>query len=631
VPQIIEEVLTGNGFTSLDYEMKLGARDYPKREYLVQFQETDLSFLSRLCEQEGIFYFFQQEEEAEKIVFADSTDAYEPLGGNDIVSFRPAPRNGGAPNVGLWLEHEAVQELSLRHTPLPKEVVLRDYNYRTPSADLRVSSEVDGEGIGTVFEYGDHYMDLEEGRALAKVRAEELRCRERIFQGTGTVRSFRPGLTYELAEHYREDWNRRYLITEVRHKGMQSMTAGNLTNAVSSYRNDFASIPADRVYRPERLTPKPRIFGTIHAKVDAAGDGEYAEVDDQGRYKVQLPFDLSGRCGGRASGYVRMAQPYAGAGMGMHFPLHKGTEVILTHIDGDPDRPIIASAVANPETAGPVSGGNQSQCAIRTGGGNGLVIEDSAGAQKISLNSPTEGSFFTMGAANSPPGFNLGTAAHMNRELGGDEMLKAGGNQIAKITGDVKSFCGKSNLSVVGGARELMVAASNQETIGGSDQVNVGGKSSMTVAGSRTVSAAKITQVARGNHAVQASANVVSKSGGKTLIKANGTLLCDGGGNVTVTSGAKATVKSKGPTVIDAQGAATLQSADKVHIKGGGTVGIQGPAVIVKGPTDLTGDMRFKGKLTQTGEITVKGATRFKGDHHVTGTSKFNGNTLEVS
>ena len=122
----------------------------------------------------------------------------------------------------------------------------------------------------------------------------------------------------------------------------------------------------------------------MNAHIDAAGSGQYAEVDNQGRYKVILPFDLNSAMGGKASSWLRMAQPYAGENHGMHFPLHKGTEVLLTFIDGDPDRPIIAAAVPNPITPSPVNSSNSTQSRITTAGGNKLHMEDQQGGEGMS-------------------------------------------------------------------------------------------------------------------------------------------------------------------------------------------------------------------------------------------------------
>jgi uncharacterized protein (DUF2345 family) len=139
----------------------------------------------------------------------------------------------------------------------------------------------------------------------------------------------------------------------------------------------------------------------MNAHIDAAGSGQYAEVDDQGRYKVILPFDLNSAMGGKASSWLRMAQPYAGENHGMHFPLHKGTEVLLTFIDGDPDRPIIAAAVPNPITPSPITSSNSTQSHVTTAGGNKLHFEDQKGRERIVMQTPNSNSLFRVGAQNT--------------------------------------------------------------------------------------------------------------------------------------------------------------------------------------------------------------------------------------
>jgi hypothetical protein len=170
------------------------------------------------------------------------------------------------------------------------------------------------------------------------------------------------------------------------------------------YHNSFSAIPEDAQFRPERTAHKPKIAGTMHAHIDAEGSGEYAELDDHGRYKIRLPFDINDDHGdGKASAFVRMAQPYAGTEHGMHFPLHKGTEVLLTFIDGDPDRPIIAGAVPNPDTMSPVTSANQSESVIKTAGDNKIRIEDRVGTERIIMETPTDNTWVRMGAPNDPP------------------------------------------------------------------------------------------------------------------------------------------------------------------------------------------------------------------------------------
>ena len=146
----------------------------------------------------------------------------------------------------------------------------------------------------------------------------------------------------------------------------------------SPYRARFTSIPATVPFRPPRRTPWPRIDGVINAHIDADSNGDYAQIDGEGRYKVKLPFDVGTTKGLASSRWIRMAQAYAGPGYGNHFPQHKGTEVLLAHVDGDPDRPIIVGAVPNAVTPGTVMDKNASQSVMQTASGIRLELEDSA-------------------------------------------------------------------------------------------------------------------------------------------------------------------------------------------------------------------------------------------------------------
>jgi type VI secretion system secreted protein VgrG len=289
-------------------------------------------------------------------------------------------------------------------------VVLKDYNYETPSLELSGQADVSTKGRGEVYLYGEHFRTPAEGARLAAVRAEELLCRERVFAGSSTVPYLRPGYTFRVPDHYRADFNGTYLTTGLAHEGSQAAyllagLGGELTAGEREpyYRNTFEAVAAGVQYRPARVTEKARLYGTLNAKVDGAGSGQYAELDGQGRYKVVLPFDQSGRKDGKASAWVRMMQPYAGAGHGMHFPLHKGTEVLLTFIDGDPDRPVIAGAVPNAETPSVVKDANQTMAAIQTGGSNKIAIEDKAGSERILMHVPNQKSFIRIGMPNDPP------------------------------------------------------------------------------------------------------------------------------------------------------------------------------------------------------------------------------------
>ena len=393
VPQIVEEVLKKHGFTSSDYEMKASRSAL---EYVCQYQESDLDFISRWLEWEGISYFCQSTEEGEKVVFSDSTGDYAPILGGSKLRYQPARANLAA----NWFGAETISRFACQHRITPAKVVLNDYNYRTPSTPLKAEADASADGVGTMYSFGGHFKDCSAGKKLAAVRAEELTCREKIYLGASDARSMRSGATFSLSNHFRDDFNTDYVCIESKHWAEQTLAFGQPGSPQASYRNEFTCIPASVLFRPKRVTPVPRIAGTINATVDAAGDGTYAEIDDQGRYKVTMPFDLSGKSGGKASRYLRMAQPYAGAGMGMHFPLHKGTEVVLAFTNASPDRPFILAAIPNPETAGPVSAANQTQNRIQSGGGNNMTMEDQDGRQRITFYSPHGKTYFSFGASS---------------------------------------------------------------------------------------------------------------------------------------------------------------------------------------------------------------------------------------
>ncbi|MBI4804257.1 MAG: type VI secretion system tip protein VgrG [Desulfovibrio sp.] len=401
MPQFLQQCLTDGGLSpGLDFEVN-ATGNYPKREYVCQYNETHFNFASRWMERNGFYFFFDQSGSQEKMMVADSLNVHTPHPGGGILKY--------AEPTGLdsSLTGQAAKNFYCEQRRLPKEVLLKDYNYRTPELDIQVKEQVSEKGSGTVYMHGGHLRSPTEAANQAKVRAQELKCREKLFFGESNAPFLQPGYTFTLQNHYRNDFNQSYLLIEVKHEGAQEswLTAGLGTTGLGDklfYRNGFVAIPANVQFRSEQKTPAPRIEGTLSAVIDAEGSGQYAELDDQGRYKVIMPFDLSGRKEGHASAWLRMIQPYAGSGHGMHFPLHKGTEVAVIHHEGDPDRPIIAGAVPNPLTQSMVTSNNQTQSRITTSGGNLIHIEDQEGSQRILLSSPTQQSFVRIGSHNDP-------------------------------------------------------------------------------------------------------------------------------------------------------------------------------------------------------------------------------------
>lgn len=405
---VIAEVLSGYGLKRANkpddpgyYEIR--ATEQAARDYVVQYEENDWDFIQRWLEREGLFYWFEQRAKGERLVIAE--------------------KNPGIPDERSEMRYDnhtpplphSIAHWHVRHRRVPARVALLDYNYRTPAAFIKGKADVDAEmGFGTVFSYGEHFKDDAEGARLAGLRAEALRLEGVTITGTVNFPRLRAGYGFSLKNHEDEG---DYVVTSIEHQvgvkihvtgktpwERERVTAGSEdveidkpraavevdgaqmlrapapqakpADASAKYAASFEAIAHDVPFRPERVTPWPRIAGVLNAHIEEDTDGKYAQIDDQGRYKVKLPFDLSGRTGTKASHWVRMAEPYSGDAYGAHFPLHKGAEVLLAHVAGDPDRPIIAAAAPNPLTKSPVTDQNSTQSVIRTASGIHIEMED---------------------------------------------------------------------------------------------------------------------------------------------------------------------------------------------------------------------------------------------------------------
>ena len=506
IDQFLAGVLEDGGLAQgLDFAFHFQGR-YAPREYVCQYGESHFDFVSRWMEREGAYYWFEQGEHSEKMIASDTYIAHGPLPGHETFVYSPPS--------GLDTLHadKVIKRFTLKQTPMPKNVLLRDYNYMKPSLDLEGKAQVQEQGRGEIYLYGEHFPDKAEGARLAGVRAEEYRCREKVFHALSHIPSVRPGYLFTLERHYRRDFNQQYLTLSVHHEGSQEqfLVSGLGVTDVEDpaglfYRNTFACVPAAVQYRPTRTTPKPRIPGSLSAKIDAAGSGQYAELDEHGRYKVILPFDMSGRKDGKASAWVRMMQPYAGQGMGFHAPLHKGTEVLLSFIEADPDRPVISGAIPNAETPSPVRDENQTQVRLVSGSGNVLHMEDQEGKQRILMHSPDTGSFIRVGFKNDPDdeedntmevhdpqgdcmkdnthGIKVKSEKSLTFECG-DSCTIVHGDEFSRVNGQERSIVEGNSVELVGGTTTGVVGGNAFEgVLGAAEEVNIGFKIGLALAG----------------------------------------------------------------------------------------------------------------------------------------------------
>ncbi|ARA91965.1 MAG: type VI secretion system tip protein VgrG [Bacteroidetes bacterium] len=381
LPDILGAVFEEAGLSASDVRLDLHA-SYPPIEYCVQYRETDFNFVSRLMEREGLCYFFDHMD-ADVLVITDDR-AGHPRIEDDKIPFR----DGAGMQTG---DAEFINELIYREQIVTGEVLVKDYNYMTPETTIEGTEVVHKDMPGRHYEYGDRAADTAESKRLARLQAERFECRRRLLRGRGNCVAFSPGFTFTLYEHYRKDLDAEYLITRVVHEGSQQEAMGGGAGfdaaGEQGYHNRFVAQPATVPYRPPRVTPVPTIPGLATARLESAG-GEYAYIDEEGRYRVRFAFDKGDAAQGNASLPVRLLQPSAGPNYGTHLTSLAGAEVLLAFENGDINRPVIVGAAPNPSNKSPVVSENKMQNIIRTAGGNQLILDDTKEKAQITLNTP---------------------------------------------------------------------------------------------------------------------------------------------------------------------------------------------------------------------------------------------------
>ena len=428
VPEMIRQVLERGGFTSLDFRLDL-TRNYRRWPYRCQYGETNWNFLNRIMEREGIYYFFEPGEHGEVLVILDHQQFHPRI---------PSPQLDFAVPSGLDADKfgDSVFSLVCRQRRVAQKVTLRDYNDETPSVELKGQAQVDPNGVGEINVFGQNIVTPEEGKELAAVWAERVGWERQVFYGESTVQRLVPGSLFTLDRHFRKAFNQSYLIVSVSHGGIDPAMASFAAEGGTppdAYQNSFTAIAADIQYRPLMQTERPQIHGNLDAVIDAEGDGHYAELDSQGRYKVVMPFDREIRDEGKASYWIRMSQSFAGEQDGMHFPLRKGAHVLLSFIGGDPDRPVITGAMPNASQPSVVTADNQTKSKIQTRAGNLMEMEDRDDKKRIKLYTPHKRSYMHLGAANHPgSGVVVLSQGIERREIGGGFRLTTGVNNPAK-------------------------------------------------------------------------------------------------------------------------------------------------------------------------------------------------------
>jgi len=380
VQAIVEKVLGDKGVT--DYSFRLNG-NYPAREYCVQYRESTFNFISRLLEEEGIFYFFEHTDTKHTLVFADKSSVLPTCPGQAAAEYSYGKEGW----VGKG--EEGVASLERIESAFTGKAALTDYYFETPSLSLMSTLADSNE---EAYDYPGEYTTKDDGDRYVRLRLEEREALQFVVNGTSRCRAFRPGVNFKLKGHFRKDTNQDYFLTSLVHEAWDSTYRQNKEKA-HYYKNSFTAIPKSVPYRPPRDTPRPTVHGLQPALV-VGKTGEEIWVDKYGRVKVQFYWDRLGKKNEDSSCWVRVSQIWAGKNWGWMTIPRIGQEVLVDFLEGDPDRPIIVGRVYNADQMPPWTlPDNQTQSGILTRsskGGTGenanyIQFEDKTDSEQINV------------------------------------------------------------------------------------------------------------------------------------------------------------------------------------------------------------------------------------------------------
>lgn len=376
VIDVVDEVLRNHNFIGIDFRFEL-KESYPVREFITQWQESDLNFIQRLLADVGLYFYFEThpEHHCDVMVISDYEKGY--ADGGRVIIKQPSGLND-------HLRH-SIWDLQFSSKTKPSQVSVNDYNYRMSDSDLYSSDNSQPKDMtmrGEDYRYEEHHkiqgdiQTVESGNWYAHIRHQHYVSEQFILTGQCNAYELTPGQLVIIEGCPIADIKDGVVIVATECYG----------DRTESYQTRFTAILYDALkpYRPAPL-PWPQVSGTLPARITSKDDDTYGYIDTQGRYRIKFNFDLKNWQKGEESLWVRLAKPYAGDTYGFHFPLIDSTEVAVAFTNGNPDRPYIAHAMHDSSHPDHVTTINKHRNVIRTPANNKLRMDDKRGQEHIKL------------------------------------------------------------------------------------------------------------------------------------------------------------------------------------------------------------------------------------------------------
>ncbi|MBX4999252.1 type VI secretion system Vgr family protein [Rhizobium lentis] len=651
VVEIVEKIFSK--YKAAKFEKRLQG-SYEAREYCVQYDETDLDFVQRLLEHEGIMYFFEYEEGEHTLVLADAMNKLKPAPGYGSVKFR-------AEGDPVRRDEEYMTDWVATSSVLPGTFAHTDYDFTKPGADLMAQSAQPfshAEAQGEHYRHPGAHLTVSRGDAVAVLRREEIQASHQRIAAGGTVRGLASGCTFKLENFPRKDQNAEYVVLHADYRLFDPGYRPAAYAEEETFRATFQVAPTSISYRPPRNTIRPIMRGPQTATVVGPA-GEEIFTDKYARVKVQFHWDRLGKKDQNSSCFVRVSQTWSGAGWGFIQIPRIGQEVIVDFLEGDPDRPIITGRVYNGKEMPPYElPGHATQSGLKTnsspggGGWNELRFEDKAGSEEVYFQAQKDHNLLIKhdrsklvqhdqsdridNNAKHSVGVNLDEDVGNNKTtkvgvdrtvnigsndtetVGSNRSLTVGANETISIGSNSTETIGASHTQTVAIVQTVTVGAARVDTVGGPETRSVGATQSNTIGASRSVSvgAGQSHEVGSSDSWNIGSNQSVSIGGGQTSSIAKTRSATVGEDDSTEIGGARSVKVAKsslveigedggtnvGKTlVIEAGEAITIKTGSAMIVmKKDGTISIEGKDI------SINASGKFTGKAS--GEVTWKGS-----------------------
>ena len=494
VIEIVEEIFSKYG--PVKFEKRLQG-SYPPRDYCVQYDETDLDFVQRLLEHEGIMYFFEHGDGEHTLIIVDAMSKLKPAPGNETVPyhFEGQGARRDVEYITEWIPGSSVRPGSYAHD---------DYDFEKPGADLTaVSAQAFShkQASGEYYRQPGAHLDVGRGDSIAAIRREEIQAAHKRIAAVGTVRRLISGCTFKLDGFPREDQNQEYLVISAEYKLFDPGYRSGIETEGDNFQVVLGVAPTSLPYRPPRITPRPIMRGPQTATV-VGPSGEEIFTDKYARVKVQFHWDRLGKKDQNSSCFVRVSQTWAGSGWGFIQIPRIGQEVIVDFIEGDPDLPIITGRVYNASQMPPyglpgsaTQSGWKSNSSLGGGGYNELMFEDKAGSELVNFQAQKDHNLLIKNDRTKlvqhdqsdriDNNAKHSVGVNLDEDVGNNKTVKIGVDQTTDIGNNDTETVGVNRSLTVGSNETINIGSNSTETIGIAHTQTVGAVQTITVGGAR--------------------------------------------------------------------------------------------------------------------------------------------------